>query len=422
MTQLFSLDPAGFGWATGIENTFVPHVRPGRRALDEYQLIQHYQFWKQDLDLAADLGIQALRWGIPWYKVQPKADVWDWRWTDEVIDYLVNVKGIVPILDLIHYGTPLWLDNSFINSQYPYRVAEYARAVAQRYGSLVRHYTPLNEPMINADLCGRRGDWPPYLVGEDGFVKVALALAKGMVLTTQALKAEQPDAITVQVEALWHIWSKVEALAPLVEEANATQYLCFDLATGRVDENYVLAAYLQAHGVTPRELDWFRAQAVAFDFLGVNFYPWSYVEWGQRANGLPRHILRSTHGSKLGEVIERAYTRYQMPLIVTETSAKRDVAGRVRWMDQTLDSIRGLRAQGVPVVGYTWFPFLTMVDWTYRRGRKPLTSFLVHLGLYDGTFDAEGILQRHKTPLVAHFQQQMTRPMPPVYRAENITP
>jgi beta-glucosidase/6-phospho-beta-glucosidase/beta-galactosidase len=415
MVDLFSPSPAAFGWATGIENTFIPHTRPGLRALEEYRLTQHDRFWKEDFDLVAETGVRALRWGIPWYQVQPTPNTWDWRWTDEVLDYLVNVKGITPVLDLMHYGTPLWLDNSFINSNYPYLVADYAAAVAERYQSLIRYYTPLNEPMVNAQMSGRQGEWPPYLTGEDGYVKVAIALARGMVLTTQALKAVQPHAITVQVEALWHTWTRDPALASLVEENNAKQFLCFDLATGRVDEHYPLAHYLHSNGVSPAELAWFRAQAVTFDYFGANFYPWAYHELVQQPNGLPRRLRSRTHGSKIGDVIRHAYQRYHLPIIITETSAKGDITRRAQWMDQTLHTIRDLRRHGLPIVGYTWFPFITMIDWAYRRGRRPLSYYLIHLGLCDATFDAEGILQRCQTPLVARYQQHMAQSVPPLF-------
>ena len=181
------MQPSTFTWATGIEDTFVPQGRPGLRPLDEYVLTQHDRLWRSDFDLIAETGVQALRWGLPWYRIQPAPDEWDWVWADRALEYLVNVKGITPILDLMHYGTPLWLDNSFINADYPQRVAEYAQAVAARYKSLVRYYTPLNEPMVNAEFSGKRAEWPPYLSGDDGDVKVTLALARGIALTGQAI-------------------------------------------------------------------------------------------------------------------------------------------------------------------------------------------------------------------------------------------
>ena len=60
-----------FLWASGIENTFVPQTRPGHRALDEYQLMGHYEHWREDLALVRELGVRTLRWGVPWYRVEP---------------------------------------------------------------------------------------------------------------------------------------------------------------------------------------------------------------------------------------------------------------------------------------------------------------------------------------------------------------
>jgi beta-glucosidase len=403
-----------FLWATGIEDTFIPHARPGLRALDEYELTQHYKLWKRDFDLVAGTGVKYLRWGIPWYRVQPAQDQWDWEWTDKALDYLVKVKGITPILDLMHYGTPLWLENSFINSSYPQLVADYAHAVAVRYKSLVRYYTPLNEPMVNADMCGTKAEWPPYLSGDDGYVKLTLALAKGIIHTTQVIKAEQPDSVLIQVEALSHTFTENKSLEDYAAHNNARQYLCFDLTTGRVNDDDVLANYLCSHGATDTDLDWFRKNAVTFDFFGVNFYPWSYSEISKESNGTIRYITGDTSGDKVSLVIREVHERYHMPIMITETSANRDVQGRAQWMDETLDTVRALRNEGIPIVGYTWFPLFTMVDWSYRKGRRPLEEYLIHLGLYDSTFDSKGILRRGKTRLVERYQQHMANPMPPI--------
>lgn len=403
-----------FLWATGIEDTFIPQARPGLRALDEYELTQHYKLWKRDFDLVAETGVKYLRWGIPWYRIQPMLNQWDWEWTDRALDYLVNVKGITPILDLMHYGTPLWLDNSFINSSYPQRVAEYAQKVVARYKPLVRYYTPLNEPMVNADMCGNKAEWPPCLSGDDGYVKLTLALAKGIILTAQAIRAEQPDAVTVQVEALWHTFTQDNELAERAAHNNARQYLCFDLTTGRVDKKHPLFTFLCQHGAQDSDFDWFRKNAVTFDFFGTNFYPWSYGELSRARSGSVKYVTGKTTGDKIVLVLRETYERYYMPIIVTETSANADITGRAQWMDETLDAVRALRSTGIPVVGYTWFPLFTMVDWSYRKGKRPLKDYLIHLGLYDSAFDSKGVLRRRKTSLVRRYQQHMAQPMPPV--------
>ena len=76
------------------------------------------------------------------------------------------------ILDLVHYGTPAWLESSFADPGYPAAVADYAAAVARRYRGNIAAYTPLNEPLVTASFCGMRGVWPPYLSGAEGWAAV----------------------------------------------------------------------------------------------------------------------------------------------------------------------------------------------------------------------------------------------------------
>ena len=405
---------APFTWATGIEDTFIQHARPRLRALDEYELTQHYKLWKSDIDLVAETGVQAVRWGIPWHIVQPAPYQWDWEWTDKALDYLVTVKGITPILDLMHYGTPMWLDNSFINASYPQRVANYVSAVVARYKSLVRYYTPLNEPMVNAKMSGYKAEWPPYLSGEDGYVKMALAIARGIVLTTQAIKTEQPEALTIQVEALWHTYTKDPSLEARAALDNARQFLCFDLATGRLDGNHALAEYVYDHGMTDSDLNWFRRNCVNFDVFGANYYPWSHAELKPRPDGKTSTIVRRATGHKIEIILRKAWERYQMPIMITETSSNGSIKARAKWMDETISTVGALRRDGIPIIGYTWFPLFTMVDWEYRKGRRTLDKYLVHLGLYDSALDKEGVLLRSETPLVKHYQAHMDEFVPSI--------
>lgn len=418
MRKEIGLAPNEFCWATGIEDTFIPQTLPGLRSLDEYELTQHYDLWKQDLALAVQSGARALRWGLPWYKVQPARGQWDWRWTDEVLDYMVNVQGLTPILDLMHYGTPLWLENSFANPDYPHLVAEYAAAAAARYKSLVRYYTPLNEPTVNAMMSGRGGQWPPYLRGDEGYVSVLKALARGITLTVKALRQEQPEMQTVQVEALWHHYSQDPSLALAMAQSNAQQFLSLDLTMGRVDQQHLLNPWLIDNGFTEADRQWFQANAVSFDFIGGNYYPWGYVEKARRGKtrmvSVPRSEKSPTNGATIALPLAELYRRYSVPILVTETSAKGTVQRRTAWMDETLTAVRELRSAGVPIVGYTWFPLFTMIEWEYRPATTSLANHLLHLGLFDAAFDDTGVLQRHATPLVEAYRAQTALPMPAI--------
>ncbi|HWM90237.1 MAG TPA: family 1 glycosylhydrolase [Thermoanaerobaculia bacterium] len=393
-----------FLWASGIEDTFVPQTRPGHRALDEYQLMGHYEHWREDLDLARQLGVRGLRWGIPWYRVEKLPGEFDWSWTDQVIPYMVEELGITPILDLMHYGCPFWLRREFASDEYPEAVASYAKAVAERYRGLVRWYTPLNEPLVNALFCGKRGLWPPYLRGDAGYIRVLLQLAKGIVRTVEAIKEVDPGALMVHVEATGLSRAARADLEVLAVEDQRRGYLAFDLISGRVTHDHPLFTWLLRNGAGPDELRDLARSAVSLDVLGLNFYPqWSTQQVSVDRNGRLRYRATEQDGAGFEALIRDYQTRYDAPVIITETSARGSLAVRERWLDTSITAIRRLRADGVPVLGYTWFPMFTMIDWKYRMGRRPLEDYQLDLGLF--TIDSWEDGPRWKaTPLVERFQ------------------
>lgn len=377
------------------------------RPLDEFNLTQHYELWREDLDRVASLGVSHLRWGPPWYQVQPGPKSFDWRWTDQVLEYM-HLKKLTPILDLIHYGTPLWLERGFDDPDYPAYVADYAAAFAERYRDLVRCYTPLNEPMITLEFCGRQGQWPPYLVEENCQARLLLQLVRGQQLTMQRLRATVPGCVLVAVEALSWFYSPRRGLQTQLNNWLDQRFLSFDLVTGQLSPEQPGYQYLLAHGSNKAEIEAVLTKAQPFDWFGVNFYPWSGGKVRQDSQG-KYHVKRnSLTGQDLACVLQLAYQKSHLPLMVTETSAKSDESGRARWMAETLDAVNCSRLAGLPVIGYTWFPVFTMIDWLYRLDRRPLAKHLLHLGLWDCQFDSANILQRHETTLVAEYRRYLT--------------
>ncbi len=92
--------------------------------------------------------------------------------------------------------------------------------------------------------------------------------------------------------------------------------------------------------MTGAELDWFRANGVAFDILGANYYPWSYGELKKWPDGKFGTIVRRARGHKIALILGDAWQRYRMPLMITETSSNGDTKVREKWMDETLETVR----------------------------------------------------------------------------------
>lgn len=384
-------------FGVGIEDTFVPQERVGQRRLDEYELTQHYEHWREDLALAAEAGAEFVRWGIPWYLVEPKPGEFDWRWIDEVAAHTEQL-GLTVVVDLMHYGTPLWLDNQFVNADYPERIAAYGRAVAERYAGVWDDFTPLNEPIINAIYCGETATWPPYLAGQDGFVKVITAIAKGMVRTQQEIAAVNPAARFVAVDAGFR-WEGDETPLP-IEVLEERRFLSLDLTMGRVDAAHPLRSYLTGHGVTAAELDWFAENAVTPDVIGVNYYPgFTTVRY---VDGETQPVEAGTTG--LRDLLTLYSERYGLPLAVTETSRGGSIESRLEWLDESVAEVSALRDGGMQIVGYTWFPFMTLVDWLYRNDLKTPDEWFIHMGLVDLERGADRVLARRKTAAFEPFR------------------
>jgi beta-glucosidase/6-phospho-beta-glucosidase/beta-galactosidase len=253
-------------------------------------------------------------------------------------------------------------------------------------------------------MCGKRGLWPPYLRGEGGYIRIMLQLAKGILKTVQMIKKIDPTSIMVHVEATGLSRAARQDLQVLASEEQRRGYLCYDLLTGRVNPDHPLFTWLIRNGASPDDLTSIRRQAIKLDVIGMNFYPqWSTQEIHIDRKGRVAYRAVDPEGSGFTSLIADYYNKYQAPIIITETSAYGSDEARSQWMRASVDAVKNLRAQGVPVLGYTWFPLFTMIDWRYRFGRGPMEDYRIELGLYRLNGE-EGKGRWRATPLVEQMR------------------
>lgn len=391
-----------FHYGVGIEDTFIPQERPGHRKLDLYELTQHYENWRTDLALAADAGAELIRWGIPWYLTEPADGRFDFRWIDEVAAELERL-GLRCVVDLMHYGTPLWLENAFLDPRYPDRVARYAGEVARRYRGVFHDYTPLNEPMVNAEWCGYRGAWPPYLVGDSGFVQVAMILVDGMRRTQQAILAADPEATIVHVDAGFQ-WAGDFGSDRPKEFLDQWRFVMTDLLFGRVTDDHPLRSYLLRHGAREEQLLRLVAEPTVPDVLGINYYPGFTRQRFDAETGRSLPVEAGRDG--LLEQVRVYSERYRLPLAITETSRPAaDPAEKIAWLDDLASGVAELRAEGIDLVAAFWFPMLDMFEWEYRFDTRPLDDFHIRFGLVDLVRGPDNRLHRIPNAAYAHYRR-----------------
>jgi beta-glucosidase/6-phospho-beta-glucosidase/beta-galactosidase len=239
-----------------------------------------------------------------------------------------------------------------------------------------------------------------------------IQVSKGIQRTVKAIQEIDPEAIMFHVEATGLTRSIREDLASLANEEIHRGFLCFDLVTGRLAHDHLLFSWLVRNGAAPDTLLELQENKVSLDVIGMNFYPqWSTKQIYLDKKG--RIAFRETEpeGDGFSELIRHYFERYQVPIMITETSAVGSEEVRMRWLESSVQHIKDLRIAGVPVIGYTWFPLFTMIDWRYRFGQEPLENYYLELGLYK--INRESPAPRWlETPLVEKFKKMARDPGP----------
>ena len=75
--------------------------------MDELGKCGHYRHWETDFRLVRELGISFLRYGPPLHRTFFGPGQYDWE-LDDLVFARMHKLGIVPIVDVCHFGVPDW--------------------------------------------------------------------------------------------------------------------------------------------------------------------------------------------------------------------------------------------------------------------------------------------------------------------------
>jgi beta-glucosidase/6-phospho-beta-glucosidase/beta-galactosidase len=379
-------------FATGIECSY-PTItgRDGlRRRIDELEKCFHYQRWRDDLRLVRELGLRYLRYGPPYYRMHQGPDSYDWSFSDEVFAEMRRLD-LEPIVDLCHFGVPDWSE-SFQNPDWPAQFATYARAFARRY-RWIRLYTPVNEIYVCAKFSALSGLWNEQLKSEATFVTALKHMCRANLLAVDAILQERQDALFIQSESAEYVHQGCQdpKMLALADFENQRRFLSFDLLYAHPVRDDI-RAYLRQCGLDDAEYAWFMTRAPADRIImGNDFY---------RRN--EQIVLADGKIEPAGDVYgwylitRQYYQRYGRPVMHTETNNIGTGADEAaRWLWKQFLNVRLMHAEGIPVLGFTWYSLIDQMDWDI--GLRDERDMVNPIGLYD--------LDRRPRPVAAAYRE-----------------
>ena len=299
-----------------------------------------------DLDRVAALGVRAVRYPVLWERVAPDGlATADWRWTDERLNRLREL-GVRPIVGLVHHGSGP-RSTSLLDPQWPRRLAEFARAVAERY-PWITDYTPVNEPLTTARFSALYGFWYPHARDDRSFARAFLTQCQGVRAAMRAIREITPGARLVQTEDLGRTYS-TRALAYQADLENDRRWATFDLLAGRFTADSRMWWFLRRSGeLGEQELASFVDDPCTPDVLGINHYLTSERFLDTRRARYPRHThggngrhcyadveaVRVLAGGPAGPyaLLREAWERYRVPVAITEAHLGCTREQQMRWL------------------------------------------------------------------------------------------
>ncbi|ERM98131.1 hypothetical protein AMTR_s00095p00054570, partial [Amborella trichopoda] len=114
--------------------------------------VDEYHRYKEDVDIMADMNMDAYRFSISWSRIFPegvgRVNQKGVDYYNRLIDYLLE-RGVTPYANLYHYDLPEALEESYnglLNRRVVDDFADYAEFCFKTFGDRVKNWMTFNEP------------------------------------------------------------------------------------------------------------------------------------------------------------------------------------------------------------------------------------------------------------------------------------
>ncbi len=360
-------------------------------ASDGRQACEHYQRWADDLDLVADLGVDAYRFSISWPRVQPLGsgafNEAGFAFYERLVDGML-ARGLKPFLTLNHWDLPSALQarGGWENRDTVQCFVDYACEVARRLGDRVTSICTHNEPWVIAVLGHESGIFAPGIKSRAAAIQVAhhLFLSHGLALSAMRAQGCKADMGIVLNLAPINAATDAEADQAAARRADGggLRWYVEPLLKGEYPADVLQELGADAPRILPGDM---ASIQVPLDFLGVNYYMRSVVSagepWDLKTSGNEITDMGwEVYPQGLTELLLRLHRDYTLPpIFITENGAafpdeviNQQVhdSQRQRYIARHIAATLEAMRQGVRVDGYFVWSLLDNFEWSSGYAKR----------------------------------------------------
>lgn len=364
----------------------------------------HIDLMQQDVNIMAELGLQAYRFSISWPRVLPEGvgqvNQAGIDFYDRLVDALLE-KDIAPWVTLFHWDYPyaLFLKGGWLNPDSPDWFADYTRVIVERLSDRVSHWMTLNEPQCFIHFGHHTGYHAPGL--KLGFTEVLTAahhalLAHGKAV--QTIRTHSQSVPSIGAAPVGHIVVPADTSDACIKAAKAQTFAvsrhdCWNntwfadpMFLGHYPEDGLTLHQNYLPDFNDSDMD---TICQPLDFYGANIYTAERITVAE--NDAPQPVP-SINGDRFTSmdwqvVPESLYwaskffhERYQVPVIITENGMANhdwvDENGRVRdpqriiLLKEYTNALLKARAEGVAIDGYFAWSIMDNFEWALGYDRR----------------------------------------------------
>ena len=155
MSFLWGVAGAGHQTEGGNDNSdtwFLENVTPTVFREPSGPACDGYRRWREDVDIAAGLGLNAYRFSVEWARAEPISGTYDATVLDHyerIVDHCL-ARDLAPVVTFNHFTSPHWFAarGGWLSASAAADFAAYCDQVMSRFGDRIAVAVTMNEPNL----------------------------------------------------------------------------------------------------------------------------------------------------------------------------------------------------------------------------------------------------------------------------------